>query len=94
MNNKEYIASKLDRRTILEGLAEEAAELSQAALKTIRAEKLNANTTPTSAFAARNNLIEEVRDVIALVELLDLDINTDGEYWKWDRWASRLGKTK
>lgn len=29
----------LDRRTLLEGLAEEAAELSQAALKLIRAEK-------------------------------------------------------
>lgn len=39
MDNIVTVQNLLDRRTLLEGLAEEAAELSQAALKLIRAEK-------------------------------------------------------
>lgn len=93
MNNKDYIRSKLDRRTLLENLAEEAAELSQAALKVIRAEKLSPNVTDKSAFAARNNLIEEVRDILCVIDMLEIDIPDNGEeYWKIERWKSRLEK--
>lgn len=42
----EYIRSKLDRRTLLEQLAEEASELSQSALKVIRADGMSNNYTP------------------------------------------------
>ena len=46
-DDKLYVLQHLDRRTLLEQLAEEAAELSQAALKAIRAEELSNNPTPT-----------------------------------------------
>ena len=45
-NYRDYILDKLDERTLLEQLAEEASELSQAALKLIRAKKLSNNVTP------------------------------------------------
>lgn len=40
-NYRDYILDKLDERTLLEQLAEEASELSQAALKLIRAKRLD-----------------------------------------------------
>ena len=45
--NRSYVLKNTDRRTLLEQLAEEASELSQAALKLIRAEKLSDNPTTT-----------------------------------------------
>ena len=39
IEDKKYVLAHTDRRALLEQLAEEAAELSQAALKLIRAEK-------------------------------------------------------
>lgn len=51
-DDKLYVLQHLDRRTLLEQLAEEAAELSQAALKAIRAEELSNNPTPTNASIA------------------------------------------
>ena len=38
IDDKRYVLEHIDKRTLLEQLAEEAAELSQAALKLIRAE--------------------------------------------------------
>ena len=46
IDDKRYVLEHTDRRTLLEQLAEEAAELSQAALRLIRAEKLSDNPTP------------------------------------------------
>ncbi len=86
---QEYILSVLSERELLEQLAEEAAELSQAALKLIRAEKLSNNTTPISAGQARTNLQEEFSDVLMVAELLELiDCQNDK---KWQRWAERMG---
>lgn len=86
---QEYILSVLSERELLEQLAEEAAELSQAALKCIRAEGLSNNTTPISAGQARTNLQEEFSDVLAVAELLELvDCQNDK---KLQRWAERLG---
>lgn len=45
-DNVAFIKVKLDRRTLLEGLAEEASEISKAALKVIRAERLSNNYPP------------------------------------------------
>lgn len=45
IEDKRYVLEHIDRRTLLEQLAEEAAELSQAALKLIRAEGLSNNPT-------------------------------------------------
>lgn len=86
---QEYILSVLTERELLEQLAEEAAELSQAALKLIRAEGLSNNTTPVTAGQARTNLQEEFSDILMVAELLELiDCQNDK---KWQRWAERLG---
>lgn len=86
---QEYILSVLSERELLEQLAEETAELSQAALKCIRAEGLSNNTTPISAGQARTNLQEEFSDVLAVAELLELVDCQDAK--KLQRWAERLG---
>ena len=86
---KEYVLQKLTERELLEQLAEEAAELSQAALKLIRADGMSNNSTPVSAGQARTNLQEEFSDVLMVAELLEL-IDCQNEE-KWKRWAERLG---
>ena len=86
---KEYVLNVLSERELLEQIAEEAAELSQAALKLIRAEGLSNNTTPVTAGQARTNLQEEFSDILMVAELLELiDCQNDK---KWQRWAKRLG---
>lgn len=86
---KEYVLSVLSERELLEQLAEETAELSQAALKLIRAEGLSNNTTPVTAGQARTNLQEEFSDILMVAELLELiDCQNDR---KLQRWAERLG---
>lgn len=86
---KEYVLSVLSERELLEQLAEETAELSQAALKLIRAEGLSNNPTPVSVGQARTDLQEEFSDVLTVVELLEL-IDCQNEK-KLQRWAERLG---
>lgn len=68
------IASKLGARERLEVLAEEAAELSQAALKMIRAYKMGGavNPTPVTPNEALENLFEEIADVELAEEALGL----------------------
>lgn len=89
MKYQEYILSVLSERELLEQLAEEAAELSQAALKCIRAEGLSNNTTPITAGQARTELQEEFSDVLTVAELLELiDCRNDK---KLQRWAERIG---
>lgn len=78
---KEYVLSVLSERELLEQLAEEAAELSQAALKLIRAEKLSNNTTPISAGQARTDLQEEFSDVLTVAELLELIDCQNAKKW-------------
>ena len=41
----EYVVKVLDKRTVLEQLAEESSEITKAALKVIRADKLSNSTT-------------------------------------------------
>ncbi len=62
MTDIEYIASKLSREDILCQLAEEAAELSQAALK-LRRVITGTNPTPVSESTATDDLFEELADV-------------------------------
>lgn len=83
------VIEKLDRRTALEQLAEEASELAQAALKVIRAEGLSKNPTPEKK--ALSNLVEEAGDVLMVMELLGLvPSNTTEDNPKWRRWSDRL----
>ena len=108
-NYKGYILDKLDERTLLEQLAEEASELSQAALKLIRAKKLSNNVTPRTEQEAALALAEEITDCCIVIDLVC------AQNWevigaiqennfakgddvtsnpKWKRWAERLGYCK
>lgn len=93
----EIINNCLTMRDVLEQLAEEAAELSQAALKTIRADKASNNPARLTQQEALSNLTEEALDVIMTLSLI---INTE---WlmqaneknpKWERWAKSLMGSK
>lgn len=95
-NAQMYVMNHLDARTKLEQLAEEAAELSQAALKLIRAKGLSNNVTPTSEKEALANVREEIIDVLACIKVYGYEL--DGadvveameNSPKWLRWAERL----
>lgn len=93
--SRDFILEKLDERTLLEQLAEEASELSQAALKLIRAKGLNNNVMPKTELETTQNLVEEMTDcstVMALLCLKDRNIpKAEVEHSKWKRWAERLG---
>lgn len=65
-----YILDKLDERTLLEQLAEEASELSQAALKLIRAKGLNNNNTPVREQEAMLSLALEYMDLLMVYSML------------------------
>ena len=105
-NYRDYILDKLDERTLLEQLAEEASELSQAALKLIRAKGLSENVTPRTEQEAALALAEEITDCCIVIDLVC------AQNWevigaiqennfakgddvtsnpKWKRWAERLG---
>lgn len=95
MNKNENMAiiKQLPRRDRLEALAEEANELSQSALKLIRAEKLSQNPTPKTEYEAKTSLLEEFYDV--LICALSLGINIPSEEtllnnYKVKRWANRI----
>ena len=91
-----YVVNHLDARAKLEQLAEEAAELSQAALKLIRATGLSNNPTTITREEALQNMHEEIIDVLMCVrayncllecvDFADAAENSD----KWIRWAERL----
>lgn len=98
----DFIQNKLTERELLEQLAEEASELSQAALKLIRAAGMNNNPTPISKEDALDNFIEEFYDVYNAWCLLGLKnkqiLRGSEEYLtarlgckKLERWAERLG---
>ena len=69
-NYRDYILDKLDERTLLEQLAEEASELSQAALKLIRAKGLNNNNTPVREQEAMLSLALEYMDLLMVYSML------------------------
>lgn len=97
----DYVVKVLDKRTILEQLAEESSEVTKEALKVIRAEKFNNNYTPITKEDSINKLIEEINDLRMIIRLLkskytELDnaLPEDNDTInnpKWERWAKRLG---
>ena len=105
-NYKDYILDKLDERALLEQLAEEASELSQAALKLIRAKGLSENVTPRTEQEAALALAEEIIDSCIVMDLVcaknwevvsaiqENNFANDDDIEsnpKWKRWAERLG---
>lgn len=85
--------SNLPDRDLLEQLAEESAELSQAALKLIRAKGMSQNPTPISEVEALASLKEEVNDVLIILVILGLaDQSAVHDWSKLVRWAKRIEK--
>ena len=90
-----YIQNELGDAEILAGLAEECAELGQAALK-LRRVLDGKNPTPKTLEEAKENLLEEIADVANCVSELSIISDDDmdaaallGEE-KIIRWAERL----
>lgn len=89
----EYIQGQLPRGELLCQLAEEASELSKAALKLRRAED-GTNPTPVTVEEAMENLTEEIGDVLLALDVLEIDYldpKLDSAWKKkLTRWAERL----
>lgn len=93
------IAEQLGEREKLEMVAEESAELAQAALKLTRAKGLSDNPTPITVDEAVQNFYEEFRDVLVAMRvvlspskwasLTDVDNSP-----KFKRWYERLEEAK
>lgn len=91
LNVKEFITTRLSKRTLIEQAAEECGELIQALLKYIRASKMSDSPTPISEKEAMDNIIEEFTDVVLSMELLGFDkINKDIRDKKLERTFKRL----
>ena len=93
MNLDEKIKQHIPQDELLTQLAEESAELSQAALKLRRA-LTGINPTPVTADEARKSLVEEAADVYNVLGLL-LDAADNAEIYsiirrKKERWLNRL----
>lgn len=74
---------------VLAQLAEEAAELAQAALK-LRRVLDGTNPTPLSESEARTALAEGRTDVSLCVDLLQIEVGKELYRKKYDRWRGRL----
>lgn len=93
---RQYIRGRVSHRSLLEGIAEECGELTQAAIKMIRT-SLSDNPTPVTTEEAHKSLITEMKDV--MVYMLAL-CDTDDEFDRlvesakasstWVRWKERL----
>lgn len=95
MSNIETIQRHLDWPELLAQFAEEAAELSKAALKLRRAHT-GVNPTPITEQEALDNLLEEFADVAVCLRVLNITTTENririDEIMskKIERWASRL----
>lgn len=86
----EYIYHKTSERSLYEQLAEEASELSQAALKIIRTFGNTDNPTTVGFYEAFNNIREELTDVLLVCDLLEIDKQDDVYLRKLYRWHERI----
>ena len=87
--NAEFVAGKLDVYDMLTQLAEEASELSLAALKCSRALK-GTNPTPVGVSKAYYDIREEFSDVCNVMKVLNIDKNNDICHDKMQRWFNRV----
>ena len=84
----------LPEKKLLIQIAEEAAELSKAALKVVRAME---GDTPVPEAEARKNLIEEMADVMLTIRVktskMEDDEIKDTMVLKYQRWRDRINQT-
>lgn len=85
------IKEKMPVPELLAGLAEEAAELAQAALK-LRRVFDGTNPTPTTEEDAIQNLYEEIADVNLYLSMISINLGSVSEIMleKLSRWEKRL----
>lgn len=98
MNKVRYIHNELGAEELLCQLAEECAELTQAALKLRRA-YTGKNPTPVSLEQAIAGLLEEIADVRLCTETLLLNDEDEAEIkatteYKTERWANRIREAR
>ena len=86
-----YVVYNLDSDDLFLQMAEEAAELSQACLKYVRAHKGN-NPTKDSEDVYLKWIIEEFTDVQVCAEAIDITADSDIHDSKIHRWADRIRK--
>ena len=91
MKHKWEIRERVKLEEMLTGLAEESAELAQAALKYRRA-LFQTSYTPVGKDEAYERLCEEIADVLLYVDVLDVNIHrvAEIENEKEARWLERL----
>jgi hypothetical protein len=91
MSHMELIRTRIPEAARLEQLAEEAVELSHAALKLARILR-NENPTPVDEWVARHSLMEEYTDthVAAMAAEVMADSNLGAK--KIARWADRISE--
>lgn len=93
----EFVQSRVPLTECLAQLAEEAAELAQAALK-VRRVLDGTNPTPTTPQEAWDNLFEEVADTMLCFDLVGIDAGHVGvllaERNKLKRWRRRLAEAQ
>ena len=100
MDDIDYIANNISELAVLMALAEEASELSKAAMKVARAKGLLDNPTPISVKQAENDLIEEYNDVVNCIDVLNkmpsltICVDVDLRKRKCRRWAERIKNYK
>lgn len=85
----DYITKNLDGSDLVLQLAEEAAELSQACLKYVRACRGN-NPTKDSEEVYLKNVLEELTDVRVSADVLNIEEDIDTYINKIHRWADRI----
>lgn len=100
MDDIDYISNNISELAVLMALAEEATELSKAAIKLARAKGLLNNPTPVSVEQAENDLIEEYNDLLICVGVLNkmpsltICVDIDLRKRKCRRWAERIKMQK
>lgn len=100
MDDIDYIANNISELVVLMALAEEASELSKAAMKYARAKGLLDNPTPISVEQAEADLIEEYNDLLICVGVLNkmpsltICVDVDLRKRKCRRWAERIKRQK
>lgn len=100
MDDIDYIANNISELAVLMALAEEATEISKAAMKFARAKGLLDNPTPISVEQAEADLIEEYNDLLICVGVLNkmpsltICVDVDLRKRKCRRWAERIKRQK
>ncbi len=97
MGEIDYIKSQMTKPELLAALAEESAELTQAALK-LRRVLDGSNPTPVKVDLAMENLLEEYGDVMNCIEAVltptQNDTAMEMRKAKIARWVKRLREVK